>query len=276
MSWQDFEKTAEDFINKVVKINNVTIESKGGSNSNVKDLIVKKNNKEIFNIEVKEKKSQIAQFVVEIDEKNKKFYLGKINDLAKEKTKEILEHMNKNYEYYKNPTQNSIKLKCDDEMMYRCIENYFKEKKIKFLISSTNAKDCVIISSKNFRENFSINSGNYRRKKSGSSDLPIKFREEVKKYLNNKFPQSHFEEKGSKFFVKIKTILNKQLDSKLKRSFELKNFNIFLSETEDEMKFRIKKLSKTNRPTVIFSIDFHNKTKDNDLPLLKETINSSK
>ena len=76
--------------------------------------------------------------------------------------------------------------------------------------------------------------------------------------------------------VKIKKIFNEQLDSKLKKSFVLKNFNMFLSETKDEMKFRIKKLSKTNGPTVIFSIDFHNKTKDNDLPLLKETINSSK
>jgi hypothetical protein len=275
MSWKDFEKTAKNFINKVVKINNVTIEGKGGSNSNVKDLIVKKNNKEIFNIEVKEKKSQIAQFVVEIDEKNKKFYLGKINDLAKEKTEEILEHMNKNYEYYKNPTQNSIKLKCGEEMMYRCIENYFKEKNIKFLISATNSKNCVVISSKNFKENFSI-SGNYRRKKSGSSDLPMKFRQEVKEYLINKFPNSNFEKEDSKFFVKIKTILNKQLNSKLKKRFELKNFNIFLAETKDEMKFRIKKLSKTNGPTVIFSIDFHNKTKDNDLPLLREAINSSK
>lgn len=276
MSWKEFEKTAENFINKVVKIKNVRIEGKGGSNSNVKDLIVIKNNKEIFNIEVKEQKSQIAQFVVEIDEENKNFYLGRINDLAKEKTKEILEHMNKNYEYYKKPTQNSIKLKCDKEMMYRCIENYFKEKKIKFLISSINAEDCVVISSSNFKKNFSITSGNYRRKKSGSSDLPIKFREEAKKYLNTKFSDSLFEEKGSEFFVNIKKIFNKQLDSKFKRSFELKNFNMFLSETKNEMKFRVKKLSKTNRPTVIFSIDFHNKTKDNDLPLLKETINSSK
>jgi uncharacterized protein (DUF302 family) len=42
------------------------------------------------------------------------------------------------------------------------------------------------------------------------------------------------------------------------------------------MKFRIKKKSKTNGPTVIFSIDFHNNAKDNDLSLLKETIKSSK
>ena len=87
MSWQAFEKTAENFINKVIKIDNVRIEGKGGSNSNAKDLIAIKNNKEIFNIEVKEQKSQIAQFVVEIDEENKNFYLGRINDLAKEKTK---------------------------------------------------------------------------------------------------------------------------------------------------------------------------------------------
>lgn len=276
MSWQKFEKTANDFINKVIDIDNVEIESKGGSNSNVKDLVVKKNNKEIFCIEIKEKKSQIAQFVVEIDDKNKNFFLGKIDNLAKEKTKEILKHMNDNYDYYKNPSQKSIKLKCDTKMMYRCISNYFKEKNIKFLISSKNSEDCVIISSDNFENNFSITSGNYRRKKSGSSDLPIKSREEVKKYLKNQFSESEFVEKEKKLFFKTNEIYNNRLNSKLKRSFNLKNLRIFLSETKDKMKFKVKKLSNTNGPTVIFSINFHNQTKDNDLPLLKETINKSK
>ena len=276
MSWQAFEKTAETFINTVLKINNVTIEGKGGSDSNAKDLVVKKNNEEIFNIEIKQKKSQIAQFVVEIDEEKKKFYLGKIDELAKEKTKEILKHMNKNYEYYKHPTQSSIKLKYEKKMMYRCVENYLKEKNIKFLISSSNASDCVVVSSANFERNFSIISGNYRRKKSGTSDLPIKSREEVKKYLYNKFPGSNFVEENKKLFISIKKDFLKEVESESKKSFNFKDFNIFLSETKEEMKFRIKKKSKTNGPTVIFSIDFHNNFKDNDLPLLNKIIKESK
>jgi hypothetical protein len=276
MSWRIFEKTAETFINTVLKINNVIIEGKGGSDSNAKDLVVKKNNKEIFNIEIKQKKSQIAQFVVEIDEEKKKFYLGKIDELAKEKTKEILKHMNKNYEYYKNPTQGSIKLRCEEKMMYNCVEKYLKEKNIKFLISSSNAKDCVVISSNNFRRNFSITSGNYRRKKSGTTDLPIKYRQLVKEYLYNKFTESNFEEDRKKFFIKIKKDFLKDLRSDLNRSFNFEDFTIFLSKTEDEMKFRIKKKSKTNGPTVIFSIDFHNNSKDNDLPLLNKIIKESK
>lgn len=276
MSWRIFEKTAETFINTVLKINNVIIEGKGGSDSNAKDLVVKKNNEEIFNIEIKQKKSQIAQFVVEIDEEKKKFYLGKIDELAKEKTKEILKHMNKNYEYYKNPTQGSIKLRCEEKMMYNCVEKYLKEKNIKFLISSSNAKDCVVISSNNFRRNFSITSGNYRRKKSGTTDLPIKYRQLVKEYLYNKFTESNFEEDRKKFFIKIKKDFLKDLRSDLNRSFNFEDFTIFLSKTEDEMKFRIKKKSKTNGPTVIFSIDFHNNSKDNDLPLLNKIIKESK
>jgi len=276
MSWQAFEKTAETFINTVLKINNVTIEGKGGSDSNAKDLVVKKNNEEIFNIEIKQKKSQIAQFVVEIDGEKKKFYLGKIDELAKEKTKEILKHMNKNYEYYKHPTQSSIELKCEKKMMYRCVENYLKEKNIKFLISSSNDSDCVVVSSANFERNFSIISGNYRRKKSGTSDLPIKSREEVKKYLYNKFPGSNFVEENKKLFISIKKDFLKEVESESKKSFNFKDFNIFLSETKEEMKFRIKKKSKTNGPTVIFSIDFHNNFKDNDLPLLNKIIKESK
>ena len=79
--------------------------------------------------------------------------MGNINESAKEKTREILTHMNKNYEYYKNPTQGSIKLKCKEEIMYDCVGKYLKEKNIKFLISSSNAKDCVVISSNNFKRN---------------------------------------------------------------------------------------------------------------------------
>ena len=276
MSWQEFEKTAEIFINKFIKISGVKVEAKGGADSNAKDLIVKKKNKEIFNIEIKKKKSQIAQFVVEIDEENKNFYLGNINELAKEKTKEILKYMNKNYEYYKNPTQGSIKLRCEKKMMYNCVEKYLKEKNIKFLISSSNAKDCVVISSNNFRRNFSLTSGNYRRKKSGTTDLPIKYRQLVQEYLYNKFTESNFEEDKKKFFIKVEKDFLKDLRSDLNRSFNFKDFTIFLSKTEDERKFRIKKKSKTNGPTVIFSIDFHNNAKDNDLSLLKESIKSSK
>ena len=203
-------------------------------------------------------------------------YLGNINESAKEKTKEILKYMNKNYEYYKNPTQGSIKLRCEEKMMYNCVEKYLKEKNIKFLISSSNAEDCVVISSNNFKRNFSITSGNYRRKKSGTSDLPIKYRQEVKEYLYNKFNESNFEEDKKKFFIKVKKDFLKDLKSDLNRSFNFEDFTVFLSKTENEMKFRIKKKSKTNGPTVIFSIDFHNNAKDNDLSLLKETIKSSK
>ena len=125
-------------------------------------------------------------------------------------------------------------------------------------------------------DNFSITSGNYRRKKSGTTDLPIKYRQLVKEYLYNKFTESNFEEDRKKFFIKIKKDFLKDLRSDLNRSFNFEDFTIFLSKTEDEMKFRIKKKSKTNGPTVIFSIDFHNNSKDNDLPLLNKIIKESK
>jgi hypothetical protein len=64
MAWRSFEKNAEKFLNKKIKLKNVSIKLSGGSNSNATDLEVKKHNKVIFNIEIKEKKSQISQFVV--------------------------------------------------------------------------------------------------------------------------------------------------------------------------------------------------------------------
>jgi hypothetical protein len=276
MAWEKFEKTAEKFINKVIKIDNVKIKLAGGSNSNAKDLVVKKNNKEIFNIEIKEKKSQISQFVVKKNSRNKSYYLGKLNEVAKEKTKEILKHMNDNYELYQDPTQKGITLTCNKSMMYRCVENYLKEKNIKFIISSINDEDPTIISSNNFKRNFSIIFGKYRRKKSGTNDLALKSHKEAKEYLYNKFPGSTFLKEGKKLFIKVEKDFLKKIESKSNKSFNLSNFNIFLSETNDKMKFRVVRKSNTNNPTVIFSIDFHNDAKDNDLPLLEKTINEIK
>jgi hypothetical protein len=275
MAWKEFEKAAEKFINKAVEIQNVSINLVGGSDSNTKDLVVKKDRKEIFNIEIKEKKAQISQFVVDNNEQEKKYYLGKLNKLAENITEEILEHMNNNYEYYKNPTQAGINLKCTDAMMYKCIEGYLKQKNIKFLISATKANDFRVISANNFKRNFSIINGKYRRKRSGTNKLSEKFHKEVKNYFYNKFEGCKIFESKKRVYIKLTENYLKDLELKINRSFNLKNINIFLSLTADKAKFEIKKKSNTNNPTVIFSVDFHNKDNDNDLISLKKTINDA-
>ena len=273
MAWKEFEKEAENFINKSIKIKNVSINLVGGSDSNTKDLVVKKNKKEIFNIEIKEKKAQISQFVVDNNEVEKKYYLGKLNKLDENITEEILKHINDNYEYYSNPNQAGINLKCSDSMMYKCIEGYLKQKNIKFVISSVKEKDFRVISANNFERNFSIINGKCRRKRSGTNRLSEKFYKEVKDYFYNKFENCEIFESNKRVYIKLSENYLKNLELKTNRSFNLNNINIFLSPTVDKKKFEIKKKSSTNNPTVIFSVEFHNKANDNDLTLLQKTIN---
>ncbi len=275
MAWKEFEKLAEKFINKVIKIKNVSINLIGGSDANTKDLVVKKNKKEIFNIEIKEKKAQISQFVVDHNELEKKYYLGKLNKLPDSVTEEILEHMNSNYEYYSKPNQAGIDLKCEDEVMYKCIEGYFKQKNIKFIISAVNKEDFKIISVSNFKKNFAIINGKYRRKKSGTNKLSKKFHKEVKNYFYNKFKNCEIFENDNRLYIKLSENYLKDLELKANRSFDLLNINIFLSPTVNKTKFEIKKKSSTNNPTVIFSVDFHNKANDDDLILLQKTISDA-
>jgi hypothetical protein len=277
MTWQNFEKSAEEFINKNVQIKNVSIKLSGGSNSNATDLEVKKNNKVIFNIEIKEQKSQISQFVVINEKSKKKFFLGDLKGLAVKKTKEILEHMNQNYEYYKNPMQRGgINLICEKSMMYRCVENYLIEKKNPFIISSLDKKEFTVISTEKFKDNFSITNCKYRSKPSGTNTLAIKYYDQVKKLFSNKFKDSNIYEKKirnkSRLYINLKEDDLNGVKTESQRTFDFENMNLFFSLTDKNNKFEIKKKSITNNPTVIFSIEFHNNAKHNDISVLIERI----
>ena len=74
-----------------------------------------------------------------------------------------------------------------------------------------------------------------------------------------------------KVFLKLNKSEKLKLDVKKNRSFIFNEINVYLSPKKNNI-FYIKKKSQTNNATVIFSIDFHNKSDDDDLDILKNRI----
>ena len=267
MSWKDSENSAYKYLKNKIKswvvenklFSNFRIEHKGGSDSTSTDLELYKNTKLLFNLEIKMSKSQIGQFVIMPDPKKKVFILSSKNKGEKKRTQKIHKHMNQNFDYYKNPGKKSgIELICQKKLLYECIQGYFTEKKIIFLIISTS-KDNKIVYYKNFKNFFDI-TGKYRVKKSGSRSVPLKLHLPIIKYLNNKFSLSNedFKISCNKIYVNNNSKINKIDKVSLNniKEFELnnlKNFKFYFSDPKDNL-IEIRTLSNTNNPNVIFEI----------------------
>jgi len=102
MAWKKSEIKTKNYIIKKIsewsKINSefkkISTKYKGGSDSKAKDLEIWKNNKNIFNVEIKENVFQIAPFVIIPNHAKKKFFLGDVKGKKNiERTREINEYI---------------------------------------------------------------------------------------------------------------------------------------------------------------------------------------
>ena len=270
MSWQKFEEEAQKYIKEKIDVSNIEIKFEGGSDSNLGDIEIIKKNKNIFNIEIKKNQSQIGQFVILPDNINKKFILGNLKFNTKRISK-IHTHMNDNFDYYKSPNSAGIELKCSKDLMYESIKLYCDDHNIKFFISKKEPSSFKVISTQNFKKNFNV-SGKYRKKKSGTSYL--KDSEQLKKHLKKLFKACSILTDKKGLILKLNEEESSKLKLKKNRSSILNGINVYFS-PKGNNEFYVKKKSGTNNPTLIFSIEFHNKNNDDDLHTLKNMITST-
>ena len=271
MRWQDFENAGEKFLKKLSneKVNILgPLEGSGGSNSNAPDLKIFKNNKLKFIIEIKKWESQISQFVVKKDEVNSTFNLGNIKSPAEFKTVKILDHMRKNYEYYKFPNRSGIKLKCDDSLIYDCIDDYLKEKSIEFILTSDKKNNFFLIHKSNFRKNFKVR-GLCRLKKSGTRHLSKNRESSVIEFLKDKFKNASFKKDDKGVIINF----NESTSIKKNQKINFEDIELHLSQIQNSESYYIKIKSKTNNPTVIFTIELISKPYNEDNALYLEMIN---
>lgn len=270
MRWQDFENSAEKFLKKLSngKVNiHGPMEGAGGSNANTVDLKIFKNNQLKFNIEIKKWESQISQFVVKKDEVNSTFNLGNLKSRAEFKTVKILDHMRKNYEYYKSPSRSGIKLKCSDSLIYECIDDYFKEKDIEFILTSDKENNFFLVHKNNFKKTFKVQ-GLCRLKKSGTRHISKNREVSVINFLRHKFNGASFKNDDKGIIINF----NGSTSIKKNEKINFENIELHLSKIQNTDSNYIKIKSKTNNPTVIFTIELISKPYNEDNALYLEMI----
>lgn len=145
LSWELFEISCTDYLNKNFNYRNVRFIHGGGSSSINSDISVFQDNKKIFDIECKFSPAQSSQFVVLSDSKKSKFVFSHKNKSPESDAKDILLHMNNNFEYYsKTDSKGKInnKLFCQESL------------KVDYVKKNISQKSSLIISS-SYKEGFS-------------------------------------------------------------------------------------------------------------------------
>lgn len=229
----------------------------GLHNSNISDIKVKNKN---FYIEVKSIKSQCGQFVV-LEENNEFIYSNKNKTSINKYSDCIITYMNNNFHLFTNVTSKPIDIILDTNIFYSWVKNFYKLKNVKYFITKVNSNNYIIIPLDNIDNYFNI-SACYRVKKSGSSNITKNNFDEIKSLLNN--IDFTFVEKNGKIFIKTKYNINEKLKG------EIYTYQFKLVEKD---LYKIRRLSNTNNPNVIFSIELIKKEQDeNDLKLFLEDI----
>ena len=102
----------------------------------------------------------------------------------------------------------------------------------------------------------------------------MKDNDELKKHLKELFNEGLVFTDKKGVLLKLNDKDSLKLELKKNRSNVFNGVNIYFS-AKNKHEFYVKKKSKTNNPTLIFSIEFHNKNNDDDLQKLHSMIINS-
>lgn len=213
MKWQKFELNVTEYLNSIYGDESLKFICKGGSDSTKSDIFLIHNDKNVLNIECKYHVSQSSQFVLMEDLDKKKFYFSPRNKSDKNDAKNLINHINDNYQYYSK--KNSLKylnnkLICDLSIIEEYVINNLQKKSSLIITSDftdnfSNKKPLTISKVRDIPKNYNI-TGTYRTKQSGTraaiindtSTLPIDIiKKNDRLYIydpnekNNKYQDNH-------------------------------------------------------------------------------------
>lgn len=256
--WEIFENNCFEYL--IYNYPDCDFIKEGASNSRCSDIKVLNNKKYYFNIEAKMNSSQTSQFTLNIEKE--KFKYSELNKNKNNKySKEIIKYLNSNYDNYKNINQNSVYIDLSNDLCKKWILSHYKTSDIRFIITGDNSNK-IILPIENIDKYFEIKCF-LRRKKSGSRNLPKSNIQVITDYIEKNI-DSNFNifNINKNFYIEF----NNQIEKDIK--FNIDNDTYMISPLESKNIYSIRKLGKTNNPTVIFSLKLKNKIQD------KEDLNS--
>lgn len=263
-NWEIFEDNACEFLNKNVKISNITFKQGGKRNAWESDVHVQYKGNELFLIESKLSPSQCGQFVVLLV-KGRYVYSEQNHSPQDEISSSIIDYINNNIGKFEKCGTAGVEIDMPKEVLSNWVRKHYSTKNVKFFITSDSPSGFPrnfirIIPIENVEDNFKI-SATLRCKKSGTQPIPLKDFVIVRGELRKRFV--------SDFSLSVNGIV------KLKR--EPRNLYLgkdyYLSKVDGG--YQVRKLSKTNNPSVIFSIRYIREKRTGGFDLLSNKIEES-
>ncbi len=253
--WEEFEIDCTNYLNKTY---GNYFKHMGFSDSTTSDIRYEKE-EDSFLIEAKMSSAQSGQFVLIPDYKKQEFIFSPRNKSKLDDNVEfIINHMNDNFIKYKNVGTRGEDINISQEVFSDLIVNTYKEKGVEFLI--TKGRDFIIFPIEKYCEYFKI-SAKFREKKSGSSNVPKSRQKEVIAKLNDMDIE----------YELLDDFLIKSLQELDKNKFSIQDSNYMFSRYKENV-YRIRKLSNTRNPNVIFSIKLLKEQEGSDLEKFKSRL----
>ena len=207
MNFIEFENSCAQYLNGRYSDTGCEFIVNGGMNSTAPDIVVKKNDKVICNIEVKEPNAQCGQFVAFANEETRSFIYSSRNHPSEpsKASLAILEAMSKDFERHRIPSANELGL--DKQLYYeRIVDYYANYKQCKFFMTreSVGTGSFIIFPTVCFKEYFDVTAC-YRPKNSGSHNPNVKEKAVLPEILIRNGFENHLLVRDGKY-------LNVQLD----------------------------------------------------------------
>ena len=258
MSWMNTENECYKYLLSIVPCSYKVV-ALGGSNSNNPDiLILNSDNEEFLRVEIKQPNSQAAQFVVLLNELS--FYFSSLNkdQTEKENCIPIIEYLNTNFNKFRDVKQNSIIVDCPKKLLTNRVKSYYKNYKKCLYFITKYLDDFIIFNTEHIDKYFDI-SCNLRRKRSGSQSISVAKETDAKNsiisFIKNNYGSINcsFKRINKKLFLLIDEyigFLNKAKITSLSNNDDI----FYLSKTNINGKYEVRKLSSVNNPNVIFTL----------------------
>lgn len=242
-----FEIECLEYLQEKYGSSNIIFKHQDTSDSTRSDIEVIINKKTSFFIEAKDPSAHSGQFVLHPNEENKEFIFPKGNKSnTNYLTDIIIEYMNSEFQRFNNADTAGEKIKLDSSVFSTWIVNYYKQKNVKYFISKYKS-NFVIFPIDKF-SNYFTPDAKFRIKKSGSGKPAKKNINNIISELRNNYSIQDYTSEEKRLFVKTN-------ESLAKTYFSVNENQYYLSPTEYEDTFEVRRLSNTRNKNVIFSIE---------------------
>lgn len=265
-NWEICEKECFEYLKLKYANKNCSFEHNGGSDSTKSDILLKKNRIACFYIESKMPNAQCGQFVVLKDDERKTFFYSSKNHYEENlQSKVIIEEMNKQFDFYKNPGTKGIELDMFMSYFYDWVYHFYTDnKKAKYFIiekelGNQSSDNFIIFPVQRLYKYITVNA-KYRTKKSGSANP-----------TENNFEDIKFAVKSEGFTVSKLIIKSKYVFAELDAApaiYKMSGENYkYQFKYEKKNLFKVTRLARTCNSNVIFDISPIGELKQNEKDL---------